>query len=59
MLTMSPSCRGRESGMPWHMTSLIDVHTLFGKPPAAVTVITPSKVGHAAEVSCNLSSVLL
>ncbi len=34
MLTMSPSCSGRESGMPWHMTSLIDVHTLFGNPPA-------------------------
>ena len=34
MLTMSPSRRGRESGMPWHMHSLIDVHTLFGKPPA-------------------------
>lgn len=34
MLTMSPSCSGRESGMPWHTHSFTDVHTLFGKRPA-------------------------
>ena len=32
MLRMSPSCSTRESGMPWQMTSLADVQTLFGKP---------------------------
>ena len=29
-LTMSPSCSARLSGMPWQMTSLTEVHTLFG-----------------------------
>lgn len=31
-LTMSPSLRTVESGMPWQMTSLTDVHSDFGKP---------------------------
>ena len=30
MLTMSPSARGRLSGMPWQMTSLTEVHTDLG-----------------------------
>ena len=30
MFTMSPSASARLSGMPWQMTSLIDVHTDFG-----------------------------
>lgn len=34
MLRMSPSCRGRESGMPWQMHSFTDVHTLLGNVPA-------------------------
>ena len=29
---MSPSCRARLSGMPWQMTSLTLVQTLFGYP---------------------------
>ena len=32
MLTMSPSARGRSSGIPWQMTSLTDVHTDLGYP---------------------------
>ncbi len=28
---MSPSSSARESGMPWQMTSLTEVQTLFGK----------------------------
>jgi hypothetical protein len=32
MLQMSPSCSARESGMPWQMTSLTDVHDAFGYP---------------------------
>jgi hypothetical protein len=31
MLMMSPSCSARESGIPWQITSLTLVHTLFGK----------------------------
>jgi len=27
------TCNCRESGIPWHMHSLTDVHTLFGNPP--------------------------
>ena len=33
MLTMSPSLRARESGMPWQMHSLTEVHTDLGKRP--------------------------
>ena len=29
---MSPSCRMRSSGIPWHISSLTDVHTLFAEP---------------------------
>ena len=29
-LTMSPSASRRESGIPWQITSLTDVHTDFG-----------------------------
>ena len=29
-LTMSPSARGRLSGMPWQITSLTEVHTDLG-----------------------------
>ena len=32
MLTMSPSSSAGESGMPWQMTSLTDVHSDLGKP---------------------------
>ena len=28
---MSPSCIVRVSGMPWQITSLAEVHRLFGK----------------------------
>ena len=31
-LTMSPSLSTVESGIPWQMTSLTDVHNDFGKP---------------------------
>lgn len=31
-LIMSPSSRGRSSGIPWHATLFTDVHTDFGKP---------------------------
>ena len=31
MLMMSPSCSARESWIPWQITSLTLVHTLFGK----------------------------
>ncbi len=31
-LTMSPSRSSVESGIPWQMTSLTDVHSDFGKP---------------------------
>ena len=33
MFTMSPSLRARESGMPWQMHSLTEVHTDLGKRP--------------------------
>lgn len=32
MLTMSPSSTTRLSGMPWQITSLMLVHSDFGKP---------------------------
>ena len=32
MLTMSPSARTVESGMPWQMTSLTDVQHDLGNP---------------------------
>ena len=32
MLTMSPSASTVESGMPWQMTSLTEVHSDLGKP---------------------------
>ena len=31
-LTMSPSCRGLSSGIPWQITSLMEVHRDLGKP---------------------------
>ena len=32
MFTMSPSSTTVESGMPWQMTSLTEVHSDLGKP---------------------------
>lgn len=31
-LTISPSCNGLRSGIPWTATLLTDVQTLFGNP---------------------------
>ena len=43
---MSPSCIGRVSGMPWQITSLAEVHRLFG----IEVVVERARIGVALDV---------